>query len=160
MADSPCGNPSTSYWMGVLFFPMTGPRRAHIDSRFLSLMAMFVFPLVYYGTYQPMQAGLRNRCLSTVSPKSASQCKEISRLMKYEGRGIVLDLLEEKMGTSHDKKIVQPSCRKCGSNDTRPSHLRLWEWPLLWLVIPFRCRACRRRFRTLRILRPKGHERN
>jgi chaperonin GroEL (HSP60 family) len=43
-------------------------------------------------------------------------------------------------------------CPKCLADDTRRSHLRFWELPLLWLIVPFRCRACAARFRRARFL--------
>lgn len=44
-----------------------------------------------------------------------------------------------------------PDCPHCYATDTRPSHPRLWEMPVLWLLEPFRCRECRERFWTWRL---------
>jgi len=41
---------------------------------------------------------------------------------------------------------ARPRCTKCKATDTRLSHRSLWEKPFSWLIVPFRCRACRARF--------------
>jgi hypothetical protein len=46
--------------------------------------------------------------------------------------------------------MYAPPCRKCRATDTRRSHRRLWEKPFSWLILPFRCRACRVRFWKIR----------
>src|SRR6476469_4145429 len=49
---------------------------------------------------------------------------------------------------------AHPICRKCGADNTRPSHRKFWERPLSRLMLPFRCRVCHGRFRkTLFALR-------
>jgi hypothetical protein len=50
---------------------------------------------------------------------------------------------------------ARPQCSKCRATDTRPSHRRLWEKPFSWLIVPFRCRACRVRFWKIRFALPQ-----
>ena len=42
-------------------------------------------------------------------------------------------------------------CPKCGAGDRRPSHVRWYEWPLVWVgpARPFRCPRCTRRYWAL-----------
>jgi DNA-binding NtrC family response regulator len=46
----------------------------------------------------------------------------------------------------------KPMCPKCNSRDVRPSQYRLYDWVLLPVMAPHRCRECRTRFSRVRLV--------